>query len=292
LIFVDAPPDKEDSRSFVSIAENLNDAGLNAPVVFAADYDLGFMMLSDLGTDLYLPAIEAADEAGADGSRPLYRDAIDALCIMQSIKAEVPDYNIILLRQEMDLFPHWFLGRELGHDCTGAEVKMLDAVFALMIKNALEQPQVFVHRDYHSRNLMVTSDNNPGIIDFQDAVQGAVTYDLVSLLRDCYFKLPPDEVRHWVVYFRARLIEQHRIDPVDEETFMRWFDLMGLQRHLKCAGIFSRLHLRDGKEGYLGDIPLVIGYMKEVCTRYEDLASFGGWLSEVVGPRLKSRLFE
>ncbi len=289
FIFVDAPPDKEDSRPFVAIAKNLTNAGLNAPVVYAADHDQGFMMLSDLGMELYLPAIEAG---GRPVSDVLYGDAVDALVIMQSIAAEVPDYNSRLLRQEMDLFPQWFLAKELGIECSGDEQNMLDAVFTAMIKNAMEQPQVFVHRDYHSRNLMVTADNNPGIIDFQDAALGPITYDLVSLMRDCYLKLPLDEVRHWVAYFRARLIEKDLIEQVDEDAFMRWFDLMGLQRHLKCAGIFSRLHLRDGKAGYLGDIPLVFEYMKEVCACYEDLAIFGDWLSEVVEQRLSAERFQ
>lgn len=292
FIFVDAPPEAEDSRSFVAISKYLTRAGLNAPVVYAVDYGLGFMMLSDLGDNLYLSAIEADEARGVDEAHSLYKDALDALCSMQSIRSDLPDYDAALLQLEMDLFPDWFLSKELRLGISGDEKKMLGDVFQLMVENALQQPQVFVHRDYHSRNLTVVDENNPGILDFQDAVQGAVTYDLVSLLRDCYYKLPREEIEHWVYYFRSLLIEKRRIESVDKDLFMRWFDLMGLQRHLKCAGIFSRLHLRDGKPGYLSDIPLIIRYMKEVCADYDDLNSFGVWLSETVEPRLNVELFK
>ncbi|MCZ6501951.1 MAG: phosphotransferase [Gammaproteobacteria bacterium] len=292
FVFVDAPPEKEDSRPFVAISKYLTDTGLNAPVVYAADFDLGFMMISDLGVNLYLSAIEADKKCGTNEAHSLYKDALDALCTMQSIRSDVPDYDQRLLQMEMDLFPDWFLAKELNLKISSDERRLLDSVFQLMVENALQQPQVFVHRDYHSRNLMVTDENNPGILDFQDAVQGAVTYDLVSLLRDCYYKLPPDEIRNWVAYFRSLLVEKRRIESVDKDRFMRWFDLMGLQRHLKCSGIFSRLHLRDGKPGYLGDIPLIIGYMKEVCADYDDLHSFGNWLSETIEPRMNSELFK
>ena len=286
FIFVDAPPEKEDSRPFVSISKCLIDAGLNAPVVYAADYDLGFMMLSDLGVNLYLSATRDDENYGAS----LFKDAIDALCTIQSIRCDIPDYDVLLLQTEMQLFPDWFIDRQLGLEISDDEREMLSLVFKMMVENALEQPRVFVHRDYHSRNLLVTDDNNPGIIDFQDAVQGPVTYDLVSLLRDCYYQIPAQEISRWVGYFRSRLIEKRQIEFVDENTFRRWFDLMGLQRHLKCAGIFSRLHLRDGKAGYLGDIPLIIRYMKKVCAGYDDLHSFGRWLSEIVEPGLNSGL--
>lgn len=292
FIFVDAPPEVEDSRPFVAISKYLIRAGLNAPVVYAADYDLGFMMLSDLGTNLYLPALEADDGHGVNEARCLYKDALDALCTMQAIRGDVPDYDVALLQLEMDLFPDWFLDKELHLEISIEEKRMLDDVFQLMVENALQQPQVFVHRDYHSRNLMVTDENNPGILDFQDAVQGAVTYDLVSLLRDCYYKLSREEIRSWVYYFQSLLIEKRRIESEDKDLFMRWFDLMGLQRHLKCAGIFSRLHLRDDKPGYLGDIPLIIRYMQEVCADYADLNSFGTWLTERVEPGLGSELFK
>ena len=292
FIFVDAPPKIENSRPFVAISKSFIEAGLNVPVVYAADYDLGFMMLSDLGTDLYLSALEAAENRDVNKAHALYKDALDALYTMQSIPIEVPDYDVALLRAEMDLFADWFLDKELHLRITEDEQRKLGALFQLLVENALQQPQVFVHRDYHSRNLMVSDVNNPGILDFQDAVQGAVTYALVSLLRDCYYKLPSQEMESWVYYFQSLLIDEQRIESVDKKLFMRWFDLMGLQRHLKCAGIFCRLHLRDGKPGYLGDIPLIVRYMKDVCAVYDDLKAFGVWLSETVEPRLKSELFQ
>ena len=299
-IFVDAPPDREDSKPFVSIAKHLADAGLNAPEVYAVDYELGFMMLSDLGNTLYLSVFEGSEEGSEEGGKPapegghesLYQDALEAIYAMQFIAAELPVYDRSRLQQEMDLFPDWFLKKQLRLSLSGEEMEMLNAVFELMIGNALEQPQFFVHRDYHSRNLMVTRPGYPGIIDFQDAVKGAVTYDLVSLLRDCYLKLPSEEVTRWVNEFRCMLLDNGRIEEVDEITFRRWFDLMGLQRHLKCAGIFSRLNLRDGKPGYLGDIPQVVSYMVEVCREYKELHRFGNWLSEVVEPKLEKGLLQ
>jgi aminoglycoside/choline kinase family phosphotransferase len=296
-IFVDAPPDKEDSKPFVFIAKHLADAGLNAPEVYAVDYELGFMMLSDLGNTLYLSVLEGSEEGGEEGSEEgghesLYQDALKAIYAMQFIDAELPVYDRSRLQQEMDLFPDWFLKKQLGLSLSSEEMEMLNAVFELMIGNALEQPRFFVHRDYHSRNVMVTRPGFPGIIDFQDAVKGAVTYDLVSLLRDCYLALPSDEVTRWVNEFRCMLLDNGRIEEVDEITFRRWFDLMGLQRHLKCAGIFSRLNLRDGKSGYLSDIPRVVSYMIEVCREYQELHRFGDWLSEAVEPELETGLFE
>jgi aminoglycoside/choline kinase family phosphotransferase len=291
-IFVDAPPDREDSRPFVSIAKYLADAGLNAPEVYAVDYELGFMMLSDLGNTLYLSVFEGGEPTPEGGHESLYQDALDAIYAMQSIAADLPIYDRSHLKQEMELFPDWFLKKQLGLSLSSEEMGMLNAVFELMIGNALQQPQFFVHRDYHSRNLMMTRPGYPGIIDFQDAVKGAVTYDLVSLLRDCYLTLPSGEVTRWVNDFRCMLLDSGRIEEVDEVTFRRWFDLMGLQRHLKCSGIFSRLHLRDGKPGYLGDIPRVVRYMVEVCREYKELHRFGNWLSEVVEPELETGLFE
>lgn len=292
FIFVDAPPDKEDSRPFVTIAGYLADAGLNAPKVHAVDYHAGFMMLSDLGETLYLSVFGSGEAVLGSGPETLYEDALEAICAMQFIEAELPDYDELLLRQEMGLFPDWLLGKQLGISLSNDETGLLDSVFELMISNAVQQPQVFVHRDYHSRNLMVTEKGNPGIIDFQDAVRGPVTYDLVSLLRDCYFTLTPDQVTIWGNRFRQLLIHRGRLEEVSEVTFKRWFDLMGLQRHLKCAGIFCRLHLRDGKPGYMADVPRVVHYIVEVCREYEELNVFGKWLTEEVEPRLDTGLFK
>lgn len=280
FIFVDAPPTWEDSSLFIAIAALLTAAGLNAPEVFEHDLDSGFMMLKDLGEDLYFDKLSDADQI-----EPLYQDAFVALAKMQQISAIVDPYDEVLLQEEMSLFPDWFLSRQLGIDCAP---DMLQEVFSLMVANASNQPQVFVHRDYHCRNLMV-SQPNPGIIDFQDAVIGPITYDLVSLLKDCYHKFPVDQIERWVMEYRARVVLAGQLEAsVSESTFLRWFDLMGFQRHLKCAGIFSRLNLRDGKPGYLADIPLVLQYLLEVCERYTELNSFGFWLQEVVLPRMDS----
>ncbi len=285
FIFVDAPPEKEDSKPFVTVAGYLKDVNLNAPFVYAADYDLGFMMLSDLGSSHYLSAFE---NASVDN---LIEDAVLAICSMQSIRDPLPPYDEALLRSEMSLFPEWFLDKQLGLSLSESENEMLQSVYRLLVDNALQQPQVFVHRDYHSRNLMVTEEGSPGILDFQDAVCGPITYDLVSLVRDCYFKLPDQQITRYVNYFRKLLLDSRRIGTVDEAQFRQWFDLMGLQRHIKCAGIFSRLNIRDGKSAYLGDIPLAIRYMGEACRSYPELHAFRDWLAKVVEPHLQLGIF-
>jgi aminoglycoside/choline kinase family phosphotransferase len=280
FIFVDAPPAFEDSSPFITIAALLSSAGLNAPEVFAHDVDSGFMMLKDLGEDLYFDKLSDTNQI-----EQLYQDAFVALAKMQQISATLDPYDEVLLQDEMSLFPDWFLSRQLDIDCAP---ELLEEVFGLMIANASSQPQVFVHRDYHCRNLMIAQPN-PGIIDFQDAVIGPITYDLVSLLKDCYHKFPVDQIERWVMEYRARLVIAGQLEAsVSEATFRRWFDFMGFQRHLKCAGIFSRLNLRDGKPGYLADIPLVLQYLSEVCERYTELKPFGSWLQEVVVPRMDS----
>lgn len=267
-VFVDAPPDKEDSRPFVEVSELLLSAGINAPRVKAVDLELGFMMLTDLGDTLYLDDTRDASRIPA-----LYSDAIAALNKMHTIDADLPPYDEKLLRDEMQLFVDWFLEKQLQLDLTPEETSLVEAVFDVMVDSAMQQPQVFVHRDYHCRNLMVTSDNNPGVLDFQDAVFGPVTYDLVSLFKDCYFQFERSEVVAWVETFRDGM----RPQTVDAQSFLKWFDFMGLQRHLKCAGIFSRLNLRDSKPRYLDDIPLVLSYISEVTKLYPELESFGAW---------------
>ncbi|MDG2071911.1 MAG: phosphotransferase [Pseudomonadales bacterium] len=280
FIFVDAPPAMEDSRPFIIVAALLASAGLNVPDVYEHDPDNGFMMIKDFGEDLYFDRLDDIAQI-----EPLYQDAFSALAKMQQIPARLDPYNEILLHDEMNLFPEWFLARQLDID---RAPNMLGEVFRLMITNATSQPQVFVHRDYHCRNLMV-AEPNPGVIDFQDAVIGPITYDLVSLLKDCYHKFPTDQIERWVLAYRARLVMAGQLEAsVSETTFMRWFDFMGFQRHLKCAGIFSRLNIRDGKPGYLADIPLVLQYLSEVCERYSELKGFGAWLQENVMPRMNS----
>jgi len=282
FIFVDAPPDQEDSRPFVQVADMLRSAGLNAPMIHASDLERGFMMLTDFGDRLYFDALGSGDDA-VDA---LYGDALDSIVRMQAIGSPgtLPPYDESLLREEMSLFTDWLLPRQLGLEVRTDERRAIEEVFRLMVTSALAQPAAFVHRDYHCRNLMIVEQGNPGIIDFQDAVVGPVTYDLVSLLKDCYHRFPPARVSRWVEAFRLRLVDDRLTGITSSDEFVRWFDLMGMQRHIKVAGIFSRLNLRDGKPRYLADIPLVVDYIVEVCDRYEELNGFGAWLRSRVLP--------
>jgi N-acetylmuramate 1-kinase len=266
LIVMDAPPPQEDCRPFVRVAALLHAAEVHAPAVLAQDLDHGFLLLSDLGDTTYLAALDA------NSARGLYLDAIDALVRFQrSSRPDVlPRYDDALLRRELELFPEWYLVRHRGHAVTATQRRMLDDVFARVIANNLAQPQVFVHRDFHSRNLMVSTPN-PGVLDFQDAVYGPVTYDLVSLLRDAYIGW--DEERQ--IDFAVRYWERARKAgvPVHDDfgAFWRDFEWMGVQRQLKVLGIFARLCHRDGKDGYLKDMPLVMGYLRGACARYREL---------------------
>jgi hypothetical protein len=272
---MDAPPDKEDCRPFVDVAARLETAGLHVPHIHAADLAQGFLLLEDLGSVSYLQAL---DETTADR---LYGDAIDALVRLQQAGVEgLPPYDEALLRRELQLFPEWLLERHLGLALSEDERRVLDRTFDLLVENALEQPVVCVHRDYHSRNLMVVSERNPGIIDFQDAVAGPITYDLVSLLRDCYIRWPADRVARWLRDF------QERVGGLDLEQLRRWFDRMGVQRQLKAAGIFARLNHRDGKPGYLADIPRTLGYIVEVAERDRAVRPLAGLLEARVLSRL------
>jgi N-acetylmuramate 1-kinase len=270
-IVMDAPPDREDCRRFIEIAGYLERIGVNSPRILAADPDRGFLLLTDLGSTPYLSALQAdPDIAGA-----LYADALKALAAIQeegrAFQAQLPPYDDVLLSFELSLFSDWLCGRHLGIELSGGEEAAWNACCRMLVENALRQPPVFVHRDYHSRNLMVTDTANPGILDFQDAVEGPVTYDLVSLLKDCYIRWPAERVRGWALAFHAALDpDVHRHMPADE--FLRAFELMGVQRHLKAAGIFARLCHRDGKPSYLGDVPRTLGYIVELAPRYAELA--------------------
>ena len=278
LIVMDAPPDREDSRPFVTVAKLLFDAGLNVPEVIDQDLAQGYLLLGDLGSTLYL------DELGDDSVERLYGDALGALAAIQACDpgpGVLPDYDRTLLMNEMGLFRDWLVGTHLGITPDAAQSDMLDAAFKLLADNARAQPRVLVHRDYHSRNLMVTGRNNPGILDFQDAVIGPVTYDLVSLLRDCYIEWPRNRVEDWALGYRELALQSGilREEHEDPRQFLRWFDLMGVQRHLKAAGIFARLNHRDGKLGYLDDIPRTLGYVVEVSGRYPELAGLGEFVA-------------
>lgn len=285
LIFVDAPPEHEDNHSFVKIAKALSAAGLSCPTVHAVDYDQGFMVLSDFGDRLYQEAITKNPAT----ARILYDQAVSALLLMIRVECEVPSYNREKLLQEMSLFNDWFVTRQLGLELSPQETDMLAGVLEVLVENAVQQPSGFVHRDYHSRNLMILDESGPGIIDFQDAVIGPVTYDLVSLFKDCYYRFDRTEVVRRVEGFHQSLVEQGLVPAA--APFLRWFDLMGAQRHLKCAGIFSRLNLRDGKPGYLPDVPLVVDYLIEVAQWYDELNDFGVWLQKRVLPRLSAPEF-
>ena len=279
LIVMDAPPDRESLISFTDIAKKFFDLGLNVPEIIDLDHEQGFMLLSDLGNTLYL------DKLNRQTVDRLYGDAMGALVILQagtqSAPEFLPDYNKKLLIQEMRLFTDWYLVRELGVTISGKQQRVFDGIFKKLADNALAQPQVWAHRDYHSRNLMVTNRNNPGILDFQDAVRGAVTYDLVSLLRDCYVSWPREQVLDWVEGYH-QLAQESGIPVCDSaEQFQVWFDRMGVQRHLKAVGIFSRLCHRDGKNTYLNDIPRTMKYIWQACEHDGELALLTSTLAEL-----------
>ena len=274
-IVMDAPPEKEDCGPFIHVTELFLAVGLHVPEILAKDLDQGLLLLSDLGSRLYLDAL---DETSVDR---LYGDALGALATLQSccpLDSGLPSYSRDLLMFEMSLFRDWLIGTHLGLELDARQQDALQRSFEALTCSALEQPSVCVHRDYHSRNLMVSARHNPGILDYQDAVIGPLTYDLVSLLRDCYIAWPRERVEAWVTgYFElAQQTGSLRPGQADERTFLRWFDWMGVQRHLKAAGIFARLNHRDGKSGYLKDIPRTLGYVTEVCSRYPELEALGG----------------
>ncbi|HET6604977.1 MAG TPA: phosphotransferase [Xanthomonadaceae bacterium] len=279
-ILMDAPPQHEDVRPWLDVDRRLLAAGLNAPRPLAVDADAGFVLMSDLGARLYLP------ELTPDSVDALYAVALDTLVRMQTrVEVEgLPPYDGRRLLEEMELMPAWFLRRHLGFDPDSGDQETIAAAFSGLVEAALEQPCAFVHRDYHSRNLLVSEGAGPGLLDFQDAVVGPVTYDLVSLLRDCYVAWPEPRVYEWAQAHRCRLQAAHVTDA-GPERFGRWFDLMGLQRHLKVLGIFCRLWYRDGKPGYLQDLPLVWHYTREVGLRHRETRALVGILERAVAGR-------
>lgn len=287
FIIMDAPPDKEALAPFVSVAHSLISMGLNVPVILARDMERGLLLMSDLGTRQYLDELLA----GRDVER-LYADALGALVRLQTRGAEaaqgLPPYDRAALRREMELMPEWFLARHLQAPAAGAVRAMLDRLFDFLAQSALEQPAVFVHRDYHSRNLLVSDEANPGILDFQDATRGALTYDAVSLLKDCYIAWPAERVRGWLLAYRRQLVGAGFELPADEGTFVRWFDLMGLQRHIKVLGIFARLFYRDGKAGYLKDLPRVLDYTRAAAALHPQTAEFADFIAAHIDPRFPS----
>jgi len=286
-IVMDSPPAQEDPRPWLAIGERLATAGLHVPAVRAKDLEQGFLLIEDLGTRLYLPAL---NEHTAD---QLYSDALDALLRMQTRldHRDLPPFDHGMLVRGLEVMPEWFLTRHLGHTPDCDEWDVLEAAFGVIIRNALEQPRVFVHRDYHSRNLLIVDDNNPGIIDFQGALAGPVTYDLASLLRDAYIEWPRERVEGWVESYRRRLLNAGVIDDkVGRERFLRWFDLTGMHRHVRVLGQFYRLWYRDGKPGYLADVPRVYHYVVSVARSYPELADFVALLERHVQGRDLTRV--
>ncbi|MCU7879329.1 MAG: phosphotransferase [Candidatus Thiodiazotropha sp. (ex Lucinoma aequizonata)] len=282
-IAMDAPTEKEDSKPFVQIAATFESIGLNVPHIHAQDLTQGFMLLQDMGSELYL------DKLTADTVDRLYGDALGALVTLQACGPlqNLPHYDRILLMQEMALFRDWLLTRELELTLTSEEQSMLDSAFNLLADNALQQPQVCVHRDYHSCNLMATAQHNPGILDFQDALIGPVTYDLVSLLRDCYINWTEHQVCAWSKGYFELAVQSGVLQAKHEGQFQMWFDLMGVQRHLKASGIFARLNQRDGKPGYLKDIPRTLGYIVTINNRNSGLKGLVAFIQKRVLPLLK-----
>ena len=285
FIVMDSPPENEDCLPFLQVAGYFEAMRLNAPRILEINLDDGFLLLSDLGTRSYLEALGQEP----DSASLLYNDAIRALLRMQqqgvAFQNHLPPYDEELLRFELSLFHDWLCGTHLAIEFTDDEEQRWQQLCDLLVVNALDQPQVFVHRDYHSRNLMLMDEDNPGILDFQDAVEGPLTYDLVSLLKDCYVKWPADQVWQWAQDFHGGLEAQLR-QSVGEIQFRRYFELMGVQRHLKAAGIFARLCHRDGKSVYLGDVPRALSYITDLAPDYPELASIAELIETQVLPGL------
>jgi aminoglycoside/choline kinase family phosphotransferase len=284
-IVMDAPADKEDLRPYLKVTQLLEALGLHVPHVHERDVARGLLLLEDLGSTPYLERLLAGTDP-----EPLYADALGALAVIQvraqAAAAQLAPYGRAELTRELALMPEWFLARHLAQRPTQQETGLIAATFEFLTGEALAQPVVFVHRDYHSRNLMLTPAGNPGIIDFQDALRGPVGYDLVSLLKDCYIAWPRERVVGWVHAYRARLKAAGGPAGASDGEFLRWFDLIGVQRHLKVLGIFCRLWYRDGKRGYLADLPRTLDYVRDTCTRYAELKDFSAFLEARVVPAL------
>jgi aminoglycoside/choline kinase family phosphotransferase len=332
FIVMDAPPGKEDVRPYLKVTRLLEALGAHVPHVHEADIERGLLLLEDLGGTHYLSRLNAGDDPDR-----LYADALRVLADIQvrgeEAAAELPPYDREVLARELALMPEWFLGKHLALELSTADSQMIAAAFEFLVVEALAQPAVFVHRDYHSRNLMVVdegvsgagrssarlsgarvhgegtpggaargargagagngngSGRNPGVLDFQDALRGPIGYDLVSLLKDCYISWPRERVVGWVSGYRGLLRTRGgemggRLAGSDEAEFLRWFDLIGVQRHIKVLGIFARLWYRDGKAGYLNDLPLTLDYVRDTCARYAELGDLARFLEQRVVPEL------
>jgi aminoglycoside/choline kinase family phosphotransferase len=277
-IVMDAPPGKEDVRPFIHVATLMRAAGLNAPEVIEADERQGFLLLSDLGCDTYLAVLNEAN------APQLFSDAIEALVRWQlaSRPGELPPYDEALLRRELSLFPDWYVARHLRHELTPAQRDVLESMFRRILASNLAQPAVYVHRDYMPRNLMVATPN-PGVLDFQDAVMGPISYDVASLFRDAFISWDEARVIDWAIRYWERARRAGLPVATDFGSFWRDFEWMGLQRHLKVLGIFARINYRDGKPHYLADTPRFVGYVRSVARRYDELAPLARLLDELEG---------
>ncbi|MFA6016113.1 MAG: phosphotransferase [Gallionellaceae bacterium] len=275
LIVMDAPPQHEDCKPFIHIAKIFENAGTHVPHIYAQDLEQGFLLLSDLGSSTYLQVLNA------DNAPQLYAQATDALIEIQlaSRENQLPSYDEALLRRELNLFPEWYISKHLGITLNAKQLDALERSFKRILENNLAQPSVYVHRDYHSRNLML-SEPNPGILDFQDAVYGPITYDLASLFKDAYIKWEEHEVMDWLIRYWEKARKAGLPVREDFGEFYRDYEMMGVQRHIKVLGIFARLYHRDGKEGYLKDMPLVLDYLRRACARYIDLKPLSNLLME------------
>jgi N-acetylmuramate 1-kinase len=285
FVIMDAPPGKEDVRPYLKVTRLLESLGVHVPHVHEVDEANGLLLLEDLGVTQYLQRLNEGDDPDR-----LYGDAMFALAEIQTRGAqaarELAPYDREALARELALMPEWFCRRHLELTLTEGENQIIAAAFEFLIIEALQQPAVFVHRDYHSRNLMVLDERNPGVIDFQDALCGPIGYDLVSLLKDCYIGWPRERVEQWVTGYRNLLRSRGAPGGRDAQEFLRWFDLIGLQRHIKVLGIFARLWYRDGKSGYLRDLPLTLEYVRDTCGRYPELAELAGVLERRMVPEL------
>jgi len=288
FIVMDAPPEHEDCQPFVTLAQHWRSQGVKVPAMLQQDLAQGLLLMEDFGDRLLLGQLNTAN------TDKLYGNALAELLRIQQLP-DNPDYPLAaysndLLDREMALFRDWLLQRQLGLELNDSDLAMLNATFTLLRKSASAQPRVPVHRDYHSRNLLVTGiDDRPGVIDFQDAVMGPVTYDLVSLLKDCYVQWPHERVETWLENYRQSSLNAG-LHSADAATFHQWFELMGMQRHLKAAGIFARLALRDGKPDYLNDIPRTLGYLCSASARQPALHTFHDWLLSTVVPPVEATL--
>ncbi|MFN0162948.1 MAG: aminoglycoside phosphotransferase family protein [Burkholderiales bacterium] len=285
-IVMDAPPDKEDCGPFIQVASLLAAADINAPRVLDADTAQGFLLLTDLGEVTYLRELQARPEQ-ADR---LYRDAIAALVRMQTrvSSSGLPVYDRALLLREMALYWEWYASRHRARTLSDEQMQILSSACEVLITNQLAQQSVFVHRDYHSRNLMLCPDANPGVLDFQDAVAGPITYDLVSLLKDAYIEWEEERVLDWSIRYWEAARAAGLLVPDAFGDFYRDFEWMGLQRHLKVLGIFARLSHRDGKDGYLRDLPLVLAHVRRTCKRYSAFAPLLRVIDAIEGIEVKT----